>query len=383
MSNESPIITIEMKKPVYGGYTLGFHDGKVILVPGALPGETLRVRIVSVRKDYSTGIIEAIIAGSEHRVVPECVKFGRCGGCSYLNTSYEYELEIKKTVLMDALTRIGGLEPATIPDIEIIGGERHNYRSHATVRVRDGCAGFFREGSNDLVPFPEGGCLLLAHKINEFLCRGLENQGEVKIAVDAEGTIVNSLKGESLVTENVSGFVYQRSIGQFFQANLQLRKKMLHRVKLLAELTETDTFMDIGCGVGFFSLYMAGSAAHGTGFDSNRSSIAMARKNARINKIGNLDFAALAASRIHPARSKPRVVVIDPPRAGIDRKARGTIAALAPVRLLYVSCNPATFSRDVKDFIKAGYSLDSLTLIDMFPCTHHIEVISRFSRDAS
>ena len=383
MIRENNIITVEMKKPVYGGCALGFHDGMAILVPRALPGETLRVRIDRVHKDYCTGVIDSILAGSDRRIVPECVHFGRCGGCSYLDVPYEHELEIKKSVLGDNLARIARLEPSRIPEIEILSAARHNYRSHASVKVRDGSAGFYRKGSNELVPFAGAGCLLLADPLNEFLGRGIDGVTELRIAADAGGKIVTSLGGDRLVTEKINGLTYRRAIDQFFQANRLLRHGMLKKVKELAGITRDDTFLDIGCGVGFFSLFLADSAGHGTGVDINGASVSMARKNARLNNIGNLDFKAMPASMIHPSRAAPRVVVVDPPRAGIDRKARRTLAALNPERILYVSCNPATFSRDAKDLVGAGYTLDALSLIDMFPCTHHIEVISRFNRGVS
>jgi 23S rRNA (uracil1939-C5)-methyltransferase len=143
---------------------------------------------------------------------------------------------------------------------------------------------------------------------------------------------------------------------------------------------KTRSFLDIGCGVGFFSLYMAAAAKAGHGVDINKKSIAMARRNAAANNISNVSFQAAAAAEINPARHECDVVFIDPPRAGLDKKSRRTVNAIKPERIVYISCSPPTFARDAADFIKGGYALDSLTFIDMFPCTQHIELISLFTR---
>lgn len=348
-----------------------------MLVPFGVPGETVRVRIQDEKKDYCTGTIESLACGHDARVVPACPYFGDCGGCSYLHVSYESELDMKEKILMDSLTRIARLVPDLIPPISIERGERFHYRSHASVKAPGGVPGFYRRGTNDIVPFGASGCLLLAEKLNSRIMSE-RAPGDFRAALDASERVVTSRDTDAVVTENEGGITYRREIGQFFQANRLLRERMLEIVRDYAETDGGESFLDIGCGVGFFTLFLAGSSREGTGIDVSRGSIARAEENAALNNICNVRFRALHSSRVHPSRAVPELVVIDPPRAGIDRKTRKTLIAMGS-RLVYVSCNPSTFSRDAKDLVNGGYRLDRLALIDMFPSTHHIEVISRFT----
>jgi 23S rRNA (uracil1939-C5)-methyltransferase len=380
MSLLKKTITLKIEKPAYGGSSIGFHEHKVILVPYAVPGDTLLVKINEEKKDYCVGNIESYISEEGARIKPACSNFKQCGGCSYLHLPYQAELMLKQIILKDNLSRIAGLPPESTPDIEILYRGRFYYRSHAEFKVNGGLPGFYRKGSNVHIPVSIEGCCLLAKEINSFIKNNILPGNGFKIAMDSNNRIATSFFDEPVVTEVVNGFSYKRGLDEFFQVNRFIRPDMMKIVGAYAALSQGDTFLDIGCGVGFFSLYLAGNSSHGTGIDINGESIRWAKHNARLNDVDNVDFLAVPASHIHPVRHYADVVVIDPPRAGMDRKTRKTIITMKPQRIVYISCNPSTFSRDAKNFIRAGYDLAKITLVDMFPCTHHIEVISLFNR---
>ncbi|NCU33249.1 MAG: class I SAM-dependent RNA methyltransferase [Candidatus Moranbacteria bacterium] len=180
-----------------------------------------------------------------------------------------------------------------------------------------------------------------------------------------------------MIEESECGITYKREINGFFQANRFLRSRMLEIVKEYSDLTIKDNFIDIGCGCGFFTLYLARDAAAGYGFDVDKKGIDHAEKNAVLNSIDNVKFFAISSSEIHPHKVKAASVIVDPPRMGLTKKTRQTINAINPDKIIYVSCNPSTYARDIRDFISRGYKLDRLTMIDMFPGTHHIEIITR------
>jgi 23S rRNA (uracil1939-C5)-methyltransferase len=372
------IITLMVEKPVYGGSGLGFHEHKAILVPFAVPGDTVRVKITDEKKDYCIGVVESCISTEASRIKPACPVFEDCGGCSYLHIPYPEELTIKRRILEDNLVRIAGLSPGSIPEIEILNGQRFNYRSHADFKVSKCRAGFYRKGSNDHIPLPPGGCLLLAEELNTHLIDRVPSPKRFKVALDSSNLAFDSSQSDAIITERAGGFILKRSIDEFFQVNRFLRPAMLERTIGYAALSSNETFLDVGCGVGFFTLPLACEALHGKGIDIRKESIRWAKQNAAFNKVDNVDFAAIPASYIHPVQHRADIVVADPPRAGLDRRTRNALTAMSPRRIVYVSCNPSTFSRDAKDLIKAGYNLEGLTLIDMFPCTHHIEMISLF-----
>jgi 23S rRNA (uracil1939-C5)-methyltransferase len=373
-------ITIVLEKPLYGGFCLGRHEGKAVLVPYVVPGETIRARILEEKKDYCFGIVEEIVDGSGFRSRPACVHFESCGGCSYLHLPYEKELDYKKSILIDSLARNAGMDASQLPEIEVTAGDRFHYRSHASIKVEGSSQGFYRKGTNDLVSFHETGCLLLADELNDWIRRNEPPRSDYRIAVDSSNRVITSEDAHPVVTEKTGNLTFSRGINQFFQVNRFLRGAMQEIVANDAEIGDNESFLDIGCGVGFFTLYLAQLMKAGTGVDINRESILWAKRNADINMIHNAEFQHMPSARIHPARMRPDLIVIDPPRVGIDRKTRKTMLALSPDRMVYVSCNPSTFSRDAKEFIAGGYRIERLKLIDMFPCTHHIEVIARFAR---
>jgi len=371
---------VTVDKPVYGGYCLAAVDGKIIFIPDAIPGEEAAVKITRESKNYSFGEIVEILKPSPLRITPPCPLYPQCGGCSYLCAGYESELAWKKMIIADSLTRVGKISGPGIPPIETLHHDRFHYRSHGTVKLFQGRAGLFERGTNSLIPFQDKGCLLLEQSLNRAMMDHTGDGTGYRLAIDASGKIFFSDREPRTMTEREHGLEYSRDIWNFFQANRFLREKMLTTVLGYAELTGEDTFLDIGCGVGFFTLALARGALGGTGVDMDRSGIGHAVHNAKINGITNVSFQALAAADIHPGRHSPRAIIADPPRAGLDKKARKTINAIKAPVLVYVSCNPSTFSRDTADFIKEGYTLDRLTFIDMFPGTHHIELISRFTR---
>jgi 23S rRNA (uracil1939-C5)-methyltransferase len=373
-------ITITLEKPLYGGYCLGHYEGKAIMVPYAVPGETVRVRICEEKKDYCFGVIDTIVDDSGIRIPPACPHFEICGGCSYLHVPYSRELEFKKSIILDNLARNAGLDTEQIPQIEIQNRERFHYRSHASIKAQDGSQGLYRKGSNELVSFHETGCLLLADELNDWFQRNESPRVNYRAALDSSSRVITSEDANSVVTEKEGGLTFTRGIKQFFQVNRFLRNNMLEIVKNFAEIVGNESFLDIDCGVGFFTLYLARLTKAGIGIDISSESIRCAKQNARLNLINNADFQAIPSAQIRPARIHADLVVIDPPRAGIDRKTRKTILAINPGRIVYISCNPSTFARDVKDFTAGDYRMEKLTLIDMFPCTQHIEVIALFAR---
>ncbi|HRZ25599.1 MAG TPA: methyltransferase domain-containing protein [Spirochaetota bacterium] len=365
---------IKIVKPLYGGNGLGFREGKAVFVRFGVPGEEYSIALTSECKDYDTARIVEINEKSPSRIGPECPNFEACGGCSYLHVSYDFEIAMKQEIIADCLKRIAGMDGEDLPAIQVIKSHRFGYRSHASVKSRNGKAGFFRQDSNELVAFPDGGCLLLSPEINDHLGNSAHPGNEFIIAVGHDGKCLESATDDIEITEKELGIEYRRDIGGFYQANRFLRPAMIESVRGSAQ-DRVETFMDIFCGIGFFSLQLSSRAARGIGYDIQKNAISYAGKNAGINGIGNLEFHALASSQIRIPARRPELVIIDPPRAGADKKTRRTICGLGPDRIIYVSCNPATFARDIRDFAKAGYRLNSLTMIDMFPGTMHIETI--------
>lgn len=377
-------IKVKIEKAVFGGSGLGYHDGKAVFVPYTVPGDEAEVIITKKRGSYSSGLISRILVESPDRIKARCPNFGKCGGCDYLNISYEKEIEFKQKFLVDSLTRIGKLPAEKIPEIKIYKSERFHYRSHAVVKIINGQTGFYQKDSHNLAPLPPEGCLLLADEINKVIAGPVNiNSNELKIALSLDRECVLSTEKEPVVHETENGILYDRDISIFFQANRFLRGIMLDIVKDCAGLHKKEALLDIGCGAGFFTLYLSADAKEALGIDINSESIKWAEHNAELNNRMNTSFASSPSSGIHQYKKKYTVIIADPPRAGLSKKTRKSIKAMAPRAVIYVSCNPATFARDIADITGFGYSLEKLSLIDMFPGTRHIESIGLLRRQIS
>jgi 23S rRNA (uracil1939-C5)-methyltransferase len=377
-------IELQITKSAYGGCGLGFANGKAIFVPFSAPDDVLQVIITKEKKNFSFGVIDNILSASTQRITPECPNFGICGGCDYLHLNYNSELNIKKNILAEHLKKISKLCPEDIPAIDIISGPRFHYRSHAGIKQKNSKNGFYAKESKILVPFPENGCLLL----NQALSDGLRNLAgvedtELRIALDSSGQFKSSMDKINSLQELENGLIYDRSIFNFFQSNRFLRSRMLELVESYASLSAADRFIDLGCGVGFFSIYLARKGNYGFGIDIDRDSINWAIHNSSVNSINSLKFSSGSFSNLINSNEKIYAAILDPPRAGLPKNARIKLISLKPSVIVYISCDPSTFARDVRDFIDNGYAFSRLSMIDMFPGTYHIEVIGLFKKRTS
>ncbi len=373
-------ITIE--KPAFGGYGLGFSDGKTIFVWGSIPGEIVDVEITHATSSHAFAKVVSIHQPSPQRIEPSCPNFGLCGGCDYLHMEYEEELRIKKKIIRDSLVRIGKFRSEDIPAIETISSHRFGYRSHADIKFsHSGKAGFYQKESNHVIPFPEKGCVLLAEALSEAL--RLPDTARVrscKIAAGADGAVHTSHERNPVIREIENEIVFERSITCFFQANRFLRAKMAEIACEFARMGDKTKFIDVACGVGFFALHLAEIAHSGIGYDISNDNIFWATHNARCNTISNVEFFKADFSSLPAISGKYDALIIDPPRAGLSKKARHSIIFIAPERIVYASCNPATFARDASHFFAHNYSLANINFIDMFPGTQHIEIIGVFEK---
>lgn len=371
------IETVKIERSAFGGYGIGKIDGKTLFVDYAIPGDTVKIKITESRKNLDFAEILEIISVSPARIKPECPNFGICGGCSYLCTDYKSEIEIKKRIVADSISRTGKINFDKIPEIEIISSERFHYRSRVKVQHK-GVSGFFRKNSNEVIEFPENGCVLLDKRIIEHI-KGLKkipSDGEFHVAVDHKGKVYNSITGDTEISEFENGITYKRNITGFFQSNIFLRSRMMDKVLEYCSPSSQKKLLDIGCGGGFFSLYLAKYCKSVTGIDVSSESINYAIQNAENNIIKNTDF---INSRISSLKIQAfELIIADPPRSGIEKNDMKSILKTGASKIVYVSCDPATFSRDTQVLSGNGYRLNRICMIDMFPGTYHIELIGEF-----
>ena len=415
-------------------------EGRAVFVPRAIPGERWRVRIVKVNRTAVWGRGEELLRPSPHRIEPLCPVFGRCGGCACMHMTYGEELSFKLGRVNDALRRIGGLD---LRAETILGSENvEGYRSKAIYNFSPGpVCGFYRARSHDVIASPR--CLLQPESFDRaaaallawmkengvpaydehtgtglvrhlFLRAGSSGfmacivaAGDIPTAAadamrtacaELTGVLLcrNDRPGNAVLTDDIrplwgAGTVEQRIAGAafelspltFFQVNVPQAERLYSLVREYAE-PAGKTVLDLYCGAGSIGLSVARDAKRLIGNDVVPSAVENARRNAERNGVTNAEFfcgdAAAVASKLAEDGLHPDVIITDPPRRGMDGTVLASIAAMAPERLVYVSCDPGTLARDLKLLAALGFEAHSCTAVDMFPRTQHVETVVLMSR---
>ena len=381
---------IKIEKLVYGGAGMARTDEGVVFVGRTIPGELVEAEIVDRKKDYAHARLSEVLEPSEDRREPYCPNFETVGCCGWDHIAYERQLALKQEIFLESLTRLGKIEWSE--PIGRIHGPEREYRLRASFHVSDRRLGFMKEGTNDVVAIDR--CAALMTELNNFISEaskalsqsGLDGTDTVRAVASPEtGEVAATfLRGrerarwtERNPTTSVGGMEFRLNPDSFFQPNRFLLGQFLSAVVDAAG--SPGITLDLFCGSGFFSLPLAKLSSRLVGVD--RRSIRTAEWNARRNRIANAEFIKASAwAFLANSDIRPDLVVMDPPRSGAGRNIVKRVAGLRPKRVVYVSCNPTTFAPEARLLLEAGYALRSITFIDQFPNSHHIETIGLFQR---
>ncbi len=406
MSNK--IEEIRLEKFTYGGDALGrLPGGRAVFVPFGLPGERVQIRIVQEKKNFARGELLEILDPSPQRITAKCIHFGKCGGCHYQHLPYETQLEAKTEILRDQLQRIGKIdEPRVQP---MVGCPNPwNYRNHVQFHLtNDGRLGYVGANGHTIIPITE--CHLPNDTINsiwpqlEFepdtpldrvslrtgadddlmLILESEELEAPELELEAGISVVHLTEEDALVMAGEDHTVMQVmerdfrvSAGSFFQVNTVMAEKMVAHLLEKLPLPAT-TILDVYCGVGLFSAFLAPKCERLIGIESSPSACEDFAIN--LDEFDHVELYEGGAEDVIPHLDiEQALVLVDPPRSGVDKVAMNGIRELAPPVIAYVSCDPSTLARDVARLIAGGYRLVDVTPFDMFPQTYHIESISLF-----
>jgi len=400
----------------HDGQGVGRIDGKVVFVPGALPGETVELSIIEEKRNYLRGRLNSIVEPSPARIDPPCLFFGRCGGCHYQHASYEMQVTLKTRVVEQTLQRIGSIDTDVSPCIPALKPWRYRNKVawHGTMADGEWTFGYYRGESNDIINIDN--CLLVSEAMQ---MTGLEISGvlkELKPGAPAEATVRQSNYNEALmaivagidkeaalkILSRADGLLdsfywlstrgieclkeggrFEERIGEirfglsplsFFQVNSEQAAKLVGLVGEALDLQGGEQLLDAYCGVGTLALSQAGRAKRVVGVESYPAAVEDARKNARLNGLNNCRFLAGDTAQVLPTLSqKFDAVILDPPRSGCHPQVIKAVERMKIPRVVYVSCDPSTLARDIARFQQAGYRIKTVRPLDMFPQTYHVE----------
>lgn len=402
---------VEITGMVYGGDGFGrLADGRAVFVPFVLPGERALVELVEEKRGHARGRLVKLLTASPLRIQPRCAHFGVCGGCHYQHIPYEEQLRVKEAIVRGQLMRIAGItEPPMRPIVA--SPSAWNYRNAVQFHLDVlGKPGYQEAGSHrvvairechlpedalnqawpllDIEPLPGLERIDLRAGAGDDLLLALEGDGEAlpEFSVDFPISAVYLGPTGAMVLAGDDGLVlevlekpFRVSAGSFFQVNTAQAGAMVRHLLERLSLTAGTTLVDVYCGVGLFSAFIAPRVGRCIGVELSES--ACDDYAANLDECDNVELYVGAAEQVLPALDlKPDVVLVDPPRAGLERAALDAIVSMAPRTLAYVSCDPATLARDVKRLVAGGYRLVEVTPFDIFPQTYHVETVSLMSR---
>ncbi len=375
------------------GAGVGRIDGWVVFVPFSLPGEIVKARVFRNDKNCSHADLLEVLTPSADRIEPGCPLFGECGGCQYQHLSYDKQLAWKTRQVGELMKHMAAI---TFPVNDCLSSaQMWNYRSKITPhfeKAKDGDLGpigFLAFGRrSQLVDVPN--CPIAMDTINRELPairEGLRKRansfkrGATVLLRATEDRVETDFK--AVATEHVGNLTFQFLAGDFFQNNPFILPAFTGYVAKQAAAGGAKFLVDAYCGSGLFSLTLAASFEQVAGVEVSETSCEWARKNAAANSITNAVFLTASAEAIFDRINFPAAetaVVIDPPRKGCTPEFIEQLVKFGPSRVVYVSCDPATQVRDLKQLVEGGYQLDDVQPFDLFPHTRHLECVMTLSR---
>lgn len=387
MTQEKEFI-VRIEKLVPNGFGIGFVDGQTVFVSLAAKGDLLRVRQWEKRKNVIFAEIVEILEPSADRVEPRCTHVGVCGGCDFQHLSYDAQLAAKAGIVEDCLRRIGKF--TLDGPVKIIGSPHpFGYRSRAEWHLDPvkHLFGYFKRSSHEVVDVER--CPVLADDLQEKLT-ALRAEVEWDLLLDSTPSVEASavsgavsvfsdelLAPTSEISFKASGETYFYDARTFFQGNSFLIEAL---IEAAVGGAEGDRALDLFCGVGLFTLPLARRFKSVIAVESNERSIQFLRKNAEHAGLANIRIDEDTVSHWmseSDGDSNMDFVLLDPPRSGGDKLALERIVEFTPRHVSYVSCEPSTLARDLRFLCDAGYKIEAITALDLFPQTHHVETVVR------
>lgn len=366
---------------------MAFHEGKTIFVSLAAVGDVVTVKETAKKGNAVFAEIVEVLESSPDRADASCEYFGECGGCDFMQMDYDSQLVAKIAMIRDSIERIGKIQLEE--DIKVIrSSEQFGYRLRAQwhIDIPTKQIGYYKRGSRDLIDIKH--CPVLAPELNEKLAELREdfpfsrsrNQREQVEVCTAGGEV--SVHSEYIrqkpkeIIFSAAGQGYSFNAASFFQGNKFL----------IEELIDAATggysggkALDLYSGVGLFTLPLASKFEKVAAVEDNREAVRFAKKNTALAGFRNVDFFTESVRDFfrHTEVEDVDFILLDPPRAGTEKETMSNLIDLRAKDISYVACEPSVLARDLKRFVENGYQITSITAIDLFPQTHHVETVVR------
>ena len=350
-SCRSELVELEIKDVAYGGAGVGRAAGKVHFVSFTMPGERVLAEVHSEKKRFSEGRLSEVLEASPERIQPKCGYFGVCGGCAYQHVPYALQLQWKQAQVRSLFERIGGIPDAPVQEV-VPSPQEWNYRNRIRLHVSEGRVGFFARYGRSVVDI---------HRC--------------EIADESLNLRLDALRKSHLRDGEV--LLDERRDKRFFEQTNSAAAEALVAIVGLLLVQEAPVLVDAYCGAGFFGHRLADRFSKVVGIESNRAAVEEAVRAAAPGERYVCGDVASELQRVLDLHQEEGVVLLlDPPASGLGQGVAGILGHRAVRQIIYVSCDPATQARDVKELLGKGYRLETVVPLDMFPQTADVEVVA-------
>jgi len=380
------------------GYGIIRVNNRVVFVKDVIPGDVCDIEIIKNYKNYSLGEVVNFISRSSAHDNVKCKYYGLCGGCQISHIKHKNQLGFKVNKVVNIFSKYLKLDIE--PDI--ISVNDYGYRNKVIFHVVDNKIGFYKEGTNELIEIDK--CLLIDERINELIklfykldltyiekimVRTTSKEvmvvfygyiDKVDILKDKVDSVIlinikeKLLYGKSYIKEQINDLKFIISYDSFFQVNTDAMIKLYDKVLEYSNLSKEDTVLDLYCGTGTIGIYLSKYCKEVLGIEIVENAIKDANINKELNNISNISFICGDVGKLINTDYKQDVLVVDPPRSGLDKKTKKVILDNEYKRIVYVSCDPMTLVRDLGELL-VKYDIKDVTLVDMFPNTYHVECV--------
>ena len=379
-------------------------DNKITFVSKTVSGDIINLEITKSHKNYNEAKLLKIVKPSPDRIEYKCPYYNKCGGCNIANLEYTNQLKYKKEKVINIFKKYNKIDinPTIIASDEIL-----HYRNKITLQYNEKL-GLYEEKTHNIIEIQE--CLLMPQKVNDIIkllnkynyntslqkivIRIINNQVMINIiAKDISKSLIEILKnldvsvyhnskyisGNKVLIETLNNYKFSILPDSFFQINKKQTINLYNQIVEYANPQKEDKVLDLYCGVGTIGIYLSKYCKEVLGIEINKSSIENANINKKLNNVENISFIEADVSKVLSMKYKADIIIVDPPRSGLDKNTIETLIKINPKKIVYVSCDPITLSRDI-NLLKNNYILKDIKLYDMFPETYHVESVCVLER---
>lgn len=392
---------VEIIKQDHFGRGLTRIYDMLVFVEGALPLEKCQIVITEVKKKYACAKVLEVKNRSVDRVTVKCPYYDICGGCHIMHQEYQKQLQFKEMKVKELLER--NIDITEVTFFPILYANPFTYRNKVIFHGEKGKLGFYHEKTNQIVSVEE--CMITSKMINEIYANirtyvnnhvsisklMIRNTSTLESMVWIEGNLNHNIlkelekvstiyinqmlvKGKGYIQEKISDISFKIYPGSFFQVNYDMILKMYEIVTNYYKSKDYNTVLDLYCGTGTMGMLISKYVGKVIGVELEKTSIESALEGKEINHIENIEFLQGRVEDYIDSFQKIDSIIVDPPRSGLVNHVVDTILRLSPSTMLYISCDPATLSRDLK-LLSSKYKVSEIHPIDMFPNTYHVECV--------